>query len=110
MLLPSPCPAPLPLFQKIKGTGEISYIYDTHPTGRVVQLASGLKAYRPEELEPATEEEYLSYMRLRTLVSINYARMMRKQPLLTAEEMERQHPVRTPIGAIRRRQFRQMSW
>ena len=95
------------IFRKIKNSGEISYVTDTHPTGMCVKLAYHVESYAPEELEPATEEEYLSYKRLRKFISINYARhVVRGQPILSIGEIEAQNPTVSPVGEIRLKTFR----
>ena len=39
MIIPTSYTTAINLFQKIKSTGEISYITEVHPTGRAIKLA-----------------------------------------------------------------------
>lgn len=65
----------------------VNYITEIHPSGRYVKLARDIKSYSIDELESTTEEEYLLYKKMRTMVSVNYARMMRGQPFYTEQEL-----------------------
>jgi hypothetical protein len=97
------------IYQRIKDTGEIDYVVEIHPTGSAVRLSYHAESFRPEDLEPVTAEEYMAYIRTRKFVSINHARIMRKQPMLSGAQVEIQNPTVSPEGTLRRGLFRRMA-